>query len=190
MNSEKFKKLILDYEIIELAKKTGDVIHKTVVSTTKDVDTKEMLENYVQNSDEFYDVAEKIMGNVGNLLEANLDEMHESEEFIESYSPNVGDHVYVLRPADTIKSPTILSYTHHGIYIGEGKVIHYLASSVTYDTLDVFRAGYKVRLKEDSIACYSAEEIVDRANSRLGENEYNLVFNNCEHFCRWCRCGK
>lgn len=28
-------------------------------------------------------------------------------------------------------------------------------------------------------------EIVDRANSRVGEVGYNLLTNNCEHFARW-----
>ena len=25
-----------------------------------------------------------------------------------------------------------------------------------------------------------------RRRERVGENEYNLVFNNCEHFVMWC----
>jgi hypothetical protein len=25
-----------------------------------------------------------------------------------------------------------------------------------------------------------------RARSRLGENRYGLLRNNCEHFCEWC----
>ncbi len=33
---------------------------------------------------------------------------------------------------------------------------------------------------------YSADEIVSRARSRLGEDSYSLVFNNCEHFAIWC----
>ncbi len=36
---------------------------------------------------------------------------------------------------------------------------------------------------------YSPEEIVRRARSRLGENDYRLVTNNCEHFCNWCVSG-
>ena len=30
---------------------------------------------------------------------------------------------------------------------------------------------------------------MDRALSRLGENKYNLIFNNCEHFAIWCKTG-
>jgi hypothetical protein len=36
---------------------------------------------------------------------------------------------------------------------------------------------------------YSPEETVQRALGRLGENKYNLVFNNCEHFAIWCKTG-
>lgn len=34
---------------------------------------------------------------------------------------------------------------------------------------------------------HSKEETVFRAKSRLGSTEYNLVFNNCEHFAIWCK---
>jgi hypothetical protein len=31
--------------------------------------------------------------------------------------------------------------------------------------------------------------VVRRAESRLGEKKYNLLFNNCEHFATWCKTG-
>jgi Lecithin retinol acyltransferase len=30
---------------------------------------------------------------------------------------------------------------------------------------------------------------VRRARSRIGEDDYRLLTNNCEHFCNWCLCG-
>lgn len=36
---------------------------------------------------------------------------------------------------------------------------------------------------------YSAEETVQRAYERLGEDKYSLLFNNCEHFAIWCKTG-
>lgn len=36
---------------------------------------------------------------------------------------------------------------------------------------------------------YSPEETVARARSRLGETNYNLLTNNCEHFAIWCKTG-
>ena len=34
------------------------------------------------------------------------------------------------------------------------------------------------------------EEIVLRATARIGENRYDMLSNNCEHFCVWCVCGQ
>jgi hypothetical protein len=36
---------------------------------------------------------------------------------------------------------------------------------------------------------FSAEETLRRAYSRLGEKEYSLIKNNCEHFAMWCKIG-
>lgn len=44
-------------------------------------------------------------------------------------------------------------------------------------------------IKADNYKLFSPEETVRRAKSRMGENEYNLVFNNCEHFAIWCKTG-
>jgi hypothetical protein len=30
---------------------------------------------------------------------------------------------------------------------------------------------------------------VERARSRLGEDRYRFLSNNCEHFCEWCIAG-
>jgi hypothetical protein len=37
---------------------------------------------------------------------------------------------------------------------------------------------------------YSADEIIRRARSRVGENHYRIFSNNCEHFCEWCLRGQ
>lgn len=39
------------------------------------------------------------------------------------------------------------------------------------------------------IHLYSPEETIARARSRIGEKEYNLITNNCEHFAIWCKTG-
>lgn len=36
---------------------------------------------------------------------------------------------------------------------------------------------------------YTPEETVERAKSRLGENQYDIAMNNCEHFAFWCKTG-
>jgi hypothetical protein len=32
--------------------------------------------------------------------------------------------------------------------------------------------------------------VIRRARSRIGENGYRLLSNNCEHFCEWCLHGE
>jgi hypothetical protein len=56
-------------------------------------------------------------------------------------------------------------------------------------SLSRFAIGHQVRIVEHTKSPYSPEEIVRRARSRLGENDYRLLTNNCEHFCNWCLNG-
>lgn len=37
--------------------------------------------------------------------------------------------------------------------------------------------------------CNSSDVVIQRAESRLGENAYDLFDNNCEHFATWCKTG-
>lgn len=88
-------------------------------------------------------------------------------------------------------------YAHHGIYIGEGKVVHYAGFAgslhrgpVEETTVKVFAAGHTVTVKANPCARYVGLEAVARARSRLGEDNYRLLTNNCEHFCTWCLFGE
>ena len=36
---------------------------------------------------------------------------------------------------------------------------------------------------------FTPQETIQRAKSRLGEHNYSLPFNNCEHFAIWCKTG-
>jgi hypothetical protein len=87
-------------------------------------------------------------------------------------------------------------YVHHGIYVGGGQVVHYegLSSSlrrgpITKVTLAEFSQGHPVRQQLDDGATYSGIDVVERACSRLGEDAYDVLRNNCEHICSWCRAG-
>ena len=90
-----------------------------------------------------------------------------------------GDHIITQR----------IGYTHHGIYIGINNVIHYEDGIVKKDSIENFKKGSTISTLSnfDSHVKYSVNEIISRANSRIGEEKYNLVFNNCEQFARWCR---
>lgn len=50
---------------------------------------------------------------------------------------------------------------------------------------DVYEPEFRRKRK----VIYSPEETVARAYSRLGEERYNLITNNCEHFAMWCKTG-
>ena len=87
-------------------------------------------------------------------------------------------------------------YFHHGIYVGNGRAIHYAGwfrsarGLVEEVTLEQFTKGrpYSIgRMPPDRRA---GEEIVRRARSRLGERRYHLLRNNCEHLCNWCQLGE
>jgi hypothetical protein len=87
-------------------------------------------------------------------------------------------------------------YTHHGIYVGHGSVIHYAgfsrsrrAGPVEEVNVIEFAFGHPLYIVDHPRARYSVLQIVQRARSRLGEHEFRLLSNNCEHFCNWCISG-
>ena len=106
-----------------------------------------------------------------------------------------------LRPGNLAPGTHLVTsrrgYLHHGIYVGSGMVVHYAGLSgflrsgpVEEVTMVRFSRGRAVRIIEYSESKYSPQEIVLRARSRLGENEYQVLRNNCEHFCNWCISGR
>lgn len=83
-------------------------------------------------------------------------------------------------------------YSHHGIDLGNGRVIHYSGelgnkarAMVRIDTHAAFANGDKVEVRRTASSPAQADQIVKRAMGRLGESRYDLVGNNCEHFARW-----
>jgi hypothetical protein len=87
-------------------------------------------------------------------------------------------------------------YTHHGMYVGRGRVVHYSGLSgfwqcrpVEEVSLTRFVARHSVQVVDHDRSAHSPQEIVRRARSRIGENDYRLLTNNCEHFCNWCLYG-
>ena len=84
-----------------------------------------------------------------------------------------------------------IGYTHHGIYVGNDTVVHYLnEEGITTASLKEFSLGNLIWVRRYRNARYSGEECAERAWSRVGEDNYNLVFNNCEHFATWCVTGE
>lgn len=88
-------------------------------------------------------------------------------------------------------------FTHHGIYAGDGQVVHYAGLSRSFCRGPVqvvlfaqFAGGNGVWIERTPCARYSGAQAFQRALSRVGENRYRLISNNCEHFCAWCLDGE
>jgi Lecithin retinol acyltransferase len=99
-----------------------------------------------------------------------------------------GDHICVRRPG---------GIRHDGIYLGGDQVIHMASTPgqgkrgacVQVGTLSEFASGQPVIVRPYANPD-DPEVIIQRAMSRLGEGGYNLAFNNCQHFARWCATGE
>jgi hypothetical protein len=101
--------------------------------------------------------------------------------------PPLGAHVVTPRRG----------YTHHGIYVGGGRVVQYGGLSlglrggpVEEVTLLQFSQGRPIWVRVPGSRWFDGPEVVRRARLRLGENRYNVLTNNCEHFCEWCVRGE
>jgi hypothetical protein len=107
-----------------------------------------------------------------------------------------GDHIFV----------SMELYTHHGIDLGDGTVVHWTATdTVSSDLLGLIGSKAQAEIRRTPLAgfpqaqpvwvrqygeCYVAETVVARALSRIGHRGYDLADNNCEHFACWCKTGR
>ena len=101
--------------------------------------------------------------------------------------PSLGAHVVTPR----------CGYLHHGIYVGSGKVVHYsgLARGLRRGPIEEislagFTDGHSVWTRSNASPHFDRCEVIRRARSRVGEDRYRLLSNNCEHFCEWCLHGE
>lgn len=100
-----------------------------------------------------------------------------------------GDQIYVMRPLINMEG----AYEHHGIDCGDGTVIHYYKGGeeavIARTSFETFARGNPVFVKPYAVS-YVPDVVVARAESRLGERQYQLLTNNCEHFATWCKIGR
>ena len=81
-------------------------------------------------------------------------------------------------------------FNHHGIDLGDGTVAHYLEGrKILRSPVSEFSQGEVVSVINHVNASPTGVTL-RRAMSRLGEQNYNLLFNNCEHFATWCKTGR
>jgi len=99
-----------------------------------------------------------------------------------------GDVIYVNRGF----------YKHYGIYNNEKSIIHFSSDSgkeinpenayIRETSLVDFLKDGHLQIDTSIKPCFPPQEIVRRALCLVGsnKNEYDLIFNNCEHFAHWC----
>lgn len=87
-------------------------------------------------------------------------------------------------------------YSHHGIYAGKGRVIHYSGFAhlfkkhpIEITSIDQFAHGKKILIREYEHPKFTGRHVVKRMRSRMHENNYHLIINNCEHLCSWAITG-
>lgn len=121
-----------------------------------------------------------------------VDMQRSNERFFSRESPlRVGEEPALASHLVTARA----LYSHHGIYVGNRRVIHYAGPShglcrgpVEEVSLEYFAHGRGIRVRHDRPR-FDRREVVARARSRLGERSYRILTNNCEHFCEWCLNG-
>ncbi|KAL3877389.1 hypothetical protein ACJMK2_035101 [Sinanodonta woodiana] len=101
-----------------------------------------------------------------------------------------------LEEGDIIRIPREI-YDHYAIYIGEGNVVHFgkdeKGNGVVKEE-DFFKVcknskAEKYNYLDKYIRPFDCKTIVARAMSMIGEKDYNLFSNNCEHMATSCRYG-
>lgn len=95
-------------------------------------------------------------------------------------------------------------YHHYGIFVSEEQVIQFglpndplqAADTIRVLSSDIhtFLQGGELEVAQPDRAekktMYSPAEIVERAEQRLGQDGYDILHNNCEHFVNACAFGK
>ena len=116
-----------------------------------------------------------------------MDALQRSDRLVvRNQEPPLGAHLVTARRG----------YLHHGIYVGDGNVVHYpgiahglCSGPVEEVPLSSFACRRCVWIRSGAPSDFKVPEVIERARSRVGEDCYRLLTNNCEHFCEWCLHG-
>lgn len=99
-----------------------------------------------------------------------------------------GDHLCVKRWKGL--------YTHHGIDMGDGTVVHFSGeplrqrhARVVREPLEVFLGGAAPRIVTYRETVRTPAEVAEEALRLLNTQDYHLWRNNCEHFACYCKTG-
>ena len=99
----------------------------------------------------------------------------------------IGSHIKATNP--WFLAPPLIEH-HHGIYVGNGEVIHnskrHGKPNLRKTSLAEFAKGRRVSVVDGAYHDYDAARRAERA-LYWGIGDYTLLFNNCEHFARHCK---
>jgi len=104
---------------------------------------------------------------------------------------------YYLRPGTIIKFKRSY-YSHYGVYYKRNKVVHFngtleekKGSSVEISNLcEISGEPCIVKDRYYNLEPMKSIEVIDRCNTMLGTEGYNVLWNNCEHMATYIRYGK
>lgn len=105
-----------------------------------------------------------------------------------------------MKAGDIISVRRIIGYSHFGVYVGDGMVVHFTGerkgelnprkARIIKTSMKYFQRRGKVKVVNKGKR-FDCEEIVERAEWMVGKGKgkYGLTKCNCEHFARWCESG-
>ena len=155
----------------KIVKKVSPEAGKVVEKINNTLDT---IENGAKSLEKDV-IITKVIGRITGLdkvLQGDIDEVKKKLQ--------KGDHIKVQR----------IGYSHHGIYDGYNSVYEYDEGVVKCVSLKEFALNDNIEVVINEPSKFTKDEIVRRAQRRLGESDYNLICNNCENFATWCRIGE
>lgn len=99
-----------------------------------------------------------------------------------------GDHLRINRGG----------YEHHGIDIGDGTVVHFAPTSVDGYKFQICRQEIEKFLGNDNAdvvyypdgTAFHPDQTCVISLAQIGESNYKLLRNNCEHLAQYCKTGK
>lgn len=102
-----------------------------------------------------------------------------------------GDHIKV-----TQKFLFKKVYSHHGIYMADGTVIHFTEpfkeeskSKILRTSLSAFARGRRVEVVEYEGFHFHRDITMYLAENSIGREDFGILRNNCEHLASWCKTG-
>lgn len=116
-----------------------------------------------------------------------------SVDFVPWMQRQEGDHVVYTGALG------VPYWLHHGVYVGNDSIVHFWGSGFSdKDSAIVMKSTvleFEKLAKGKPIYVVNhmqrlpRNETVRRALSRIGQKNYDILCNNCEHFAYWCVTG-